>query len=82
LLSDFIPASYPVYVFRALYLFKLRDSFTFILTLHLPPIPWVLAALSPGVKRPGREANYLPPSSAEVKNARSYTSISQYVFMV
>jgi hypothetical protein len=26
-------------------------------------------ALSPGVKRPGREADQSPPSSAEVKNA-------------
>jgi hypothetical protein len=29
----------------------------------------------PGVKRPGREADHPPPSSAEVKNAWSYTSI-------
>jgi hypothetical protein len=34
-------------------------------------IPW---ALSLGVKRPGREADHSPPSSAEVKNAWSYTS--------
>jgi hypothetical protein len=33
-----------------------------------PPIQWVLGALSPGVKRPGREADHSPPSSAEVKN--------------
>jgi hypothetical protein len=26
-----------------------------------------------GVKRPGREADHSPPSSAEVKNAWSYT---------
>jgi len=26
------------------------------------------------VKRPGREADYQPPSSAEVKNAWNYTS--------
>jgi hypothetical protein len=39
-----------------------------------PPIQWVLGALSLGVKRPGREADHLPPSSAEVKNAWSYTS--------
>jgi len=31
-----------------------------------PPIQWV-----PGVKRPGREADYSPPSSAAVKNAWS-----------
>jgi hypothetical protein len=32
-----------------------------------PPIPWVPAALSLGVKRPEREADRSPPSSAEVK---------------
>jgi hypothetical protein len=32
-----------------------------------PPIPWVLGALSLGVKWPGREADHSPPSSAEVK---------------
>jgi len=33
-----------------------------------PPIPWILGALSLGVKRPGREADHSPPSSAEVKD--------------
>jgi hypothetical protein len=33
-----------------------------------------LGALSLGKKRPGREADHSPPSSAEVKNAWSYTS--------
>jgi hypothetical protein len=38
------------------------------------PIKWVRGALSPGVKRPRREA-YQPPSSrAEARNAWSYTS--------
>jgi hypothetical protein len=46
-----------------------------------PPIQWVLDALSLGVKRPWREAGHSPPSSAEVKNAWSYTSIPPYVFM-
>jgi hypothetical protein len=32
-----------------------------------PPIQWVPAALSLGVKRPGREADHSPPCSAEVK---------------
>jgi hypothetical protein len=32
-----------------------------------PPIQWVLGTLSLGVKRPGREADHSPPSSAEVK---------------
>jgi hypothetical protein len=33
----------------------------------------VLRASSLRVKRPGREADHSPPSSAEVKNAWSYT---------
>jgi hypothetical protein len=31
------------------------------------PIQWIPGALSLGVKRPGREADHSPPSSAEVK---------------
>jgi hypothetical protein len=38
-----------------------------------PPIQWVPGAISPGVKRQGREADHSPPSSAEVKNVWSYT---------
>jgi hypothetical protein len=34
-----------------------------------PPVQWVSGVLSPGVKaRPGRDADYSPPSSAEVEN--------------
>jgi hypothetical protein len=32
-----------------------------------PPIQWITEAVSLGVKRPGREADHSPPSSAEVK---------------
>jgi len=32
-----------------------------------PPIQWILGALSLGVKRPGREADHSPPSSAKDK---------------
>jgi hypothetical protein len=46
-----------------------------------PLIQWVPGSLSLGVKRPGREADHSLPSSAEVKNAWSYTSTPQYVFM-
>jgi hypothetical protein len=35
----------------------------------------------PGGKAAGGEADHSPPSSAEVKNAWSYTSTPQYVFM-
>jgi hypothetical protein len=47
-----------------------------------PPVQWVPGALSLGVKRPGREADHSPPSSAEVKNAWSYTSTPARVFTV
>jgi len=46
-----------------------------------PTIQWVPGVLFPGVKRPGREADFSPQSSAEIKNAGSYTSTPQYVFM-
>jgi hypothetical protein len=46
-----------------------------------PTIQWVPGAISLGVKRPGCEADHSPPSSAEVKNAWSYTSTPQYAFM-
>jgi hypothetical protein len=39
-----------------------------------PPIQWVPGALSPGVKRQGREADHSPPTSAEVKKMWIYTS--------
>jgi len=44
-------------------------------------IQWVPGSLSMGVNGQGREADHSPPSSAEVKNAWSYTSNPQHVFM-
>jgi hypothetical protein len=41
---------------------------------HPASYPMGTGALSLGVKSPGREADHLHPSSAEVKNAWSYTS--------
>jgi hypothetical protein len=38
------------------------------------PTQWVSEALSPGVKRQGREADLSPPTSAEVKKIWIYTS--------
>jgi hypothetical protein len=35
----------------------------------------------PGVKRPGREVDHSPPTSAEVKKMWIYTSTSPYAFM-
>jgi hypothetical protein len=39
-----------------------------------PPIQWVSEAISPGVKRQGRDADHSPPTSAEVKKTWIYTS--------
>jgi hypothetical protein len=45
-----------------------------------PPIQRVPGALSLWVKKPEREADHSPPSSAEVKNTWSYTSTPPYAF--
>jgi hypothetical protein len=45
------------------------------------PIKIVLGALSPGVKRPGREADHSPPSTAGVKNAWRYIPTPPHVFL-
>jgi hypothetical protein len=47
-----------------------------------PPIQWVPRALSPGVKRQGREVDHSLPASAEVKKMWIYTSTPPYTFMV
>jgi hypothetical protein len=39
-----------------------------------PPIRYAPGVLSLGVKRPRCEADHSPPSSAEIRNAWSYTS--------
>jgi hypothetical protein len=41
-------------------------------------IQWVPGALSPEVKRPWREADHSPPTSAEVKKMRVYTFTPPY----
>jgi len=38
------------------------------------PIQWLPRVVSPGVKRPGREVDHSPPSSAEFKDTWSCTS--------
>jgi hypothetical protein len=46
-----------------------------------PFMQWVPGILSLEVRRPGREADHSPPSSAEVKNAWNYTSTPPYPSM-
>jgi len=46
------------------------------------PIKLVRGAFSLKVKRPQRDADHSPPSSAEVKNSWSYTFITRYAFKV
>jgi hypothetical protein len=53
----------------------------FIIFPSQPPTQSLPRVLSRGAKRPGREADDSPPSSAEVKNAWSSTSTHQHVFM-
>jgi hypothetical protein len=58
---------------RRLGIFLFTTAFRTALEPTQPPIQWVPWALSLCVKRPGRKADHSPPSSAEVKNAWSYT---------
>jgi hypothetical protein len=46
-----------------------------------PPIQRVPEALSPRVKRPGREADHSPPVGAEVKKMWIYSFTPPYAFM-
>jgi hypothetical protein len=48
---------------------------------NLLPIQCVPRALSPGVKRPGREVDHSPPTSAVVRKMWIYTSTPPYAFM-
>jgi hypothetical protein len=51
------------------------------LGLTQPPNQTVTEDPSPGIKRSGREANHSPPTIAEVKKIRIYTSTPPYAFM-
>jgi hypothetical protein len=46
-----------------------------------PPIQRILGAISLELKRPRREADHSPPTSAEAKNTWIYASTPPYVFM-
>jgi hypothetical protein len=48
----------------------------------LSPVQWVLDPFYLELKRPGHEAEHLPPSDAEVKNSWSCTSSPTYICKV
>jgi hypothetical protein len=54
--------------------FLFSTSFRSALAPTKPPIQWVAGALSPGAQQLVREADHLPPTSAEVKKTWIYTS--------
>jgi hypothetical protein len=54
---------------RGLGIFQFTTASRTVLGSTQIPIQWVSGALSLVVKRPGREADHSPPSSAEVKKA-------------
>jgi len=56
-------------------------EFLLFATASMVRVRWLPGALTPGVKRPGHEANYLPPCRAEVKMHEAIPSLHQYVFM-
>jgi hypothetical protein len=74
-LSKFVEPAYLYYVChdqefesrQGLGIFLLTTASTSALGPTQPPIQWLPAVLSLGIKRPGREADHSPPSNAEVK---------------
>jgi hypothetical protein len=66
---------------EGLVIFLFNTSSRSVLGPTQPPIQWVPGTLFLGLKRSGREADHLPPSSAEVKNTWSYASTPQYAFL-
>jgi hypothetical protein len=65
---DLIPSKGKIFLFSTAYRPILGPT--------QPPIQWVRGALSHGVNRQGREADQLPPSSAEVKNDGAISPLS------
>jgi hypothetical protein len=48
---------------------------------HPAPIYWIQGALSPWLKRPGREADDVLPSDTEMKYEWSYTTTLPYALL-
>jgi hypothetical protein len=75
-----------VYILQEVFLPKFYAHSLFLLSITdacpgADPIQWVPGAFSLQVKRPGREADHSPPSSAEVKEYVELYLYSQYAFM-
>jgi hypothetical protein len=49
-------------------------AYSMLVEAHVASYPICIGDLSAQIMWPEREADYSPPSSAEVKNARSYTT--------
>lgn len=60
---------------QELFIFSSTVNSTLDLEPNFTPIRWVKGALTPGLKRPGSEANHIMSPTAEFKNAwrRNYT---------
>jgi hypothetical protein len=65
---------YPAVAMMRLFLFATASRQ--VLESTQPRIQWTTWAITPGVKRPGSEADCSPPASAEVRNGWSYSSTS------
>jgi hypothetical protein len=50
-------------------IFLFSIMFSLVLGPTQPPLKWVSGAVAPHIKRPKREADHLPLSTAEVKNS-------------
>jgi hypothetical protein len=76
---------YRIYIFRVRYIIFIHNLFYTASRLALgptqPPIQGVPGSLYPPLKWPEREADYSPPSIAEVENAWSNASTSACIFM-
>jgi hypothetical protein len=67
--------------FDSRYDFSLRYDVQTGSAAHTASYPMCTGVIFSGIKRPGSDANHSSPSSAEVKNSCSYTSIPPYTCM-
>lgn len=63
-------------------IFPFTIQSTMVLGLTQPLLQWIPGALPPGVRRPGREAEYSLPPTAKVTNIWNITLSSSCIFML